>query len=194
MRRPSICIHIDNAFAPVRDIFRVMRSKTAAIRHDPTAHSQSAPPEAFRSQILLSGSGPWLFPSDINPKGYQQSFRKVWATTLQQGRRCLFSPVRLAFDVCQPAFLWRRLLTNGSPSFLRQGDSNVFKKYSQMKPMKREALEKLDRMACERSGLQQVGLTDGFWYSFATVGSRERISKVKALWEVFYNQSTRSGG
>ena len=85
-------------------------------------------------------------------------------------------------------------MTNGSPSFLRQGDSNVFKKYSQMKPMKREALEKLDRMACERSGLQQVGLTDGFWYSFATVGSRERISKVKALWEVFYNQSTRSGG
>jgi integrase len=61
-----------------------MRSKTAAIRHDPTAHSQSAPPEAFRSQILLSGSGPWLFPSDINPKGYQQSFRKVWATTLRK--------------------------------------------------------------------------------------------------------------
>jgi integrase len=60
----------------------VLRSRSA--RHDPTAHSQSPPAEAFRSQILLSGSGPWLFPSDINPKGYQQSFRKVWATTLRK--------------------------------------------------------------------------------------------------------------
>ena len=34
---------------------------------------------------------------------------------------------------------------------LRQGDSKVFKKYSQMKlQMKREALAKLDRRACER--------------------------------------------
>ena len=85
-------------------------------------------------------------------------------------------------------------MTNGSPSFLRQGDSNVFKKYSQMKPMKREALEKLDRMACERSGLQEVGLTDGFGYSFTTVGSKEQTSEVKGLWEVFCNQSTDTFG
>ena len=36
---------------------------------------------------------------------------------------------------------------------LRQGDAKVFKKYSQMKlQMKREALERLDRHANERSG------------------------------------------
>ena len=63
-----------------------------------------------------------------------------------------------------------------------------------MKPMKREALEKLDRMACERSGLQQVGLTDGFWYSFATVGSNEQSLEAKGFWEVFYNQSIVSFG
>jgi len=37
---------------------------------------------------------------------------------------------------------------------LRQGDSQVFKKYSQMKlQMKREALDKINRLANEMSGV-----------------------------------------
>jgi hypothetical protein len=48
---------------------------------------------------------------------------------------------------------------------LRQGDSKVFKKYSQMKlTMKREALEKLNRLASEMSvgGAQPVPQTGDF--------------------------------
>jgi hypothetical protein len=45
---------------------------------------------------------------------------------------------------------------------LRQGDSQVFKKYSQMKlQMKREALDKINRRANEMSGvLTQQGPSD----------------------------------
>ena len=39
---------------------------------------------AFRSQIEISGIGPWLFPCDNSPEGYQQSFKKIWHTTLRR--------------------------------------------------------------------------------------------------------------
>ncbi len=48
---------------------------------------------------------------------------------------------------------------------LRQGDSQVFKKYSQMKlQMKREALEKLNRQANEMTGTlcQKLPVNEGF--------------------------------
>jgi hypothetical protein len=48
---------------------------------------------------------------------------------------------------------------------LRQGDSQVFKKYSQMKlQMKREALDKINRRANEMPGVlaQQVAGDGGF--------------------------------
>ena len=59
---------------------------------------------------------------------------------------------------------------------LRQGDSQVFKRYSQMKlQMKREALEKINRQANEMpldSGtamFSEIYLAQ-FWHSFGTVG------------------------
>jgi hypothetical protein len=46
---------------------------------------------------------------------------------------------------------------------LRQGDSMVFKKYSQMKlAMKREALQKLNRYASEEGQRFDTGRTEGF--------------------------------
>ena len=48
---------------------------------------------------------------------------------------------------------------------LRQGDSQVFKKYSQMKlQVKREALEKLNRQANEMTGTlcQNLPVNEGF--------------------------------
>jgi integrase len=84
--------------------------------------------EAFRSQIQ-SGPGPWLFPSDINPKGYQQSFRKVWATTLRKAGVACFRLYDLRSTYAS------RLSSGGVADewvtrLLRQGDSKVFKKYS----------------------------------------------------------------
>ena len=54
---------------------------------------------------------------------------------------------------------------------LRQGDAQVFKKYSQMKlQMKREALKKMNRQANDFFWYR-LGSVLGFWYSFGTVGT-----------------------
>ena len=39
--------------------------------------------DAFREQIRISGSGPWLFPNDGSSTGYQKSLKTVWRLTLR---------------------------------------------------------------------------------------------------------------
>ena len=57
--------------------------------------------------------------------------------------------IRSALDLCHTAQC-RRVADEWVTQMLRQGDAQVFKKYSQMKlQMKREALEKLNRRANE---------------------------------------------
>jgi len=105
--------------------------------------------EAFRNQIDLAGSGPWLFPSPKNPTGYQTDFKKTWERTL---RRAGVPYFRL-YDLRSTHAT--RLSAGGVADewvtqLLRQTDAKVFKKYSQMKlQMKREALTKLNRHANE---------------------------------------------
>jgi integrase len=105
--------------------------------------------KAFRSQIEVSGNGPLLFPCDRNPLGYQQSFKKVWSTALRKAGLPYFRLYDLRSTYAT------RLSAGGVADewvtqLLRQGDSAVFKKYSQMKlQMKREALQKLNRKANE---------------------------------------------
>jgi integrase len=104
---------------------------------------------AFRDQIEISGTGPWLFPCDRNPLGYQQTFKNVWKTTLRRAGVQYFRLYDLRSTYAT------RLSAGGVADewvtqLLRQGDSMVFKKYSQMKlQMKREALQKLNRQANE---------------------------------------------
>jgi integrase len=106
--------------------------------------------EAFRNQIELSGNSPWLFPNDGNPVGHQTSFKKVWTTTLRKAGAPYFRLYDLRSTYAT------RLSAGGVADewvtqLLRQGDSKVFKKYSQMKlAMKREALQKLNRQASEQ--------------------------------------------
>jgi integrase len=96
--------------------------------------------EAFRDQIRLSPCSPYLFPSDQNPSGHIRTrrakvryfriydLRSTYATRLSAGG----------------------MADEWVTQMLRQGDAQVFKKYSQMKlQMKREALEKLNRHANE---------------------------------------------
>jgi integrase len=105
--------------------------------------------KAFRSQIEISGTGPWLFPCDDSGLGYQQSFKKIWRTTLRRAGVPYFRLYDLRSTYAT------RLSAGGVADewvtqLLRQGDSMVFKKYSQMKlQMKREALQKLNRQANE---------------------------------------------
>lgn len=105
--------------------------------------------EAIKSQILVSGTGPYLFPSDKNPSGHQRNLKTAWRKTLKRAGVPYFRIYDLRSTYAT------RLSAGGVADewvtqLLRQGDAKVFKKYSQMKlQMKREALEKMNRQANE---------------------------------------------
>ncbi|MGA7414062.1 MAG: tyrosine-type recombinase/integrase [Bryobacteraceae bacterium] len=105
--------------------------------------------DAFRSQLVISGPGLFLFPSDENASGYQSTFKTVWHATLRRAGVPYFRIYDLRSTYAT------RLSAGGVADewvtqLLRQGDAKVFKKYSQMKlQMKREALAKLNRQANE---------------------------------------------
>jgi len=105
--------------------------------------------EAFRDQIQISGLGPWLFPSGENPTGHQKTLKTVWRAVLRRAKVPFFRIYDLRSTYAT------RLSAGGVADewvtqLLRQGDAQVFKKYSQMKlMMKREALQKLNRKANE---------------------------------------------
>ena len=105
--------------------------------------------EAFRSQMAIAGESPFLFPSDLNESGHQTTFKTVWHKTLRRAKVPYFRIYDLRSTYAT------RLSAGGVADewvtqMLRQGDAQVFKKYSQMKlQMKREALEKLNRRASE---------------------------------------------
>jgi len=105
--------------------------------------------EAFRDQLAIAGDGPFLFPSDLNPTGHQVQLKTVWQKTLRRAKVPYFRIYDLRSTYAT------RLSAGGVADewvtqLLRQGDSQVFKRYSQMKlQMKREALEKINRQANE---------------------------------------------
>lgn len=105
--------------------------------------------EAFRHQMAMTPESPFLFPSDRNPRGHQVTFKTVWSKALRRAKVPYFRIYDLRSTYAT------RLSAGGVADewvtqMLRQGDAQVFKKYSQMKlQMKREALEKLNRRAGE---------------------------------------------
>src|SRR5580704_4239001 len=107
--------------------------------------------EAFQNQIAISGNGEFLFPSDLNESGHLRSLRTAWRKALQRAGIPYFRLYDLRSTYAT------RLSAGGVADewviqMLRQGDSQVFKKYSQMKlQMKREALDKINRRASEMS-------------------------------------------
>lgn len=107
--------------------------------------------EAFRNQLAISGPGPFLFPSDLNPSGHQRTLNTAWQKTLRRAGVRYFRIYDLRSTYAT------RLSAGGVADewviqLLRQGDSHIFKKYSQMKlQMKREALGKINRRANEMS-------------------------------------------
>ena len=115
--------------------------------------------EAFKNQMAISGAGPYLFPSDLNPTGHLKKLKTVWTKTLRRAKIPHFRiyDLRSAYAT--------RLSAGGVADewvtqLLRQSDAQVFKKYSQMKlRMKREALEKLNRRANEMAPMEMDSLT-----------------------------------
>ena len=108
--------------------------------------------EAFRDQLRIAGEGPFLFPSELNATGHLRTLKTAWSKTLRRARIPYFRIYDLRSTYAT------RLSAGGVADewvtqLLRQGDSQVFKKYSQMKlQMKREAQEKLNRQANEMMG------------------------------------------
>jgi len=106
--------------------------------------------QAFENQIRVAGEGPWLFPSSDNPSGHQKGFKTASRATLRRAGVPYFRIYDLRSTYAT------RLSAGGVADewvtqLLRQGDAQVFKKYSQMKlQMKREALQKLNRHANEQ--------------------------------------------
>ena len=118
--------------------------------------------EALRDQIAISGRGEFLFPSDRNKNGHMRSLRTAWRKALKRAGIPYFRLYDLRSTYAT------RLSAGGVADewviqMLRQGDSQVFKKYSQMKlQMKREALDKINRRASEMTGvLTQQGSGEG---------------------------------
>ena len=107
--------------------------------------------EAFHNQLAISGPGALLFPSDLNPTGHQRTLNTAWKKSLRRAGVPYFRIYDLRSTYAT------RLSAGGVADewviqLLRQGDSHIFKKYSQMKlQMKREALEKINRRANEMS-------------------------------------------
>jgi len=105
--------------------------------------------EAFKDQLAVAGPGPFLFPSERNKTGHQVALKTVWTKTLRRAKIPYFRIYDLRSTYAT------RLSAGGVADewvtqLLRQGDSQVFKRYSQMKlQMKREALEKINRQANE---------------------------------------------
>ena len=99
--------------------------------------------------MAITGDSLFLFPSDRNRSGHQTIFKTVWSKTFRRAKVPYFRIYDLRSTYAT------RLSAGGVADewvtqMLRQGDAQVFKKYSQMKlQMKREALEKLNRRASE---------------------------------------------
>ena len=107
--------------------------------------------EAFASQMKQSGDSDYLFPSPRrnSRKPHIAPVSKLWDRTLQRAGLPHFSLYELRHTFAT------RLSAGGVADhfvtqMLRQGDSQVFKRYSQAKlNMMREALSQLDRQANE---------------------------------------------
>jgi integrase len=130
-------------------------NKTVWIPDSKTANGVAEVPltdlalQAIEDQIRVAGEGPWLYPSHDNPSGHQKGFKTAWRATLRRAGIQYFRIYDLRSTYAT------RLSAGGVADewvtqLLRQGDAQVFKKYSQMKlQMKREALQKLNRYANE---------------------------------------------
>ena len=126
--------------------------------------------EAFRAQVESMPGSQYVFPSPSTraKKPHITSLRKIWAKTLRRTGVAYFPIYHLRHTFAT------RLSAGGVADhfvtqMLRQGDSQVFKRYSQAKlNMMREALTRIDRQANEHGRLlAQHAPTDRVFAQFS---------------------------
>jgi integrase len=82
--------------------------------------------DAFKSQMMISGDGPFLFPSAKNPSGHHKNLKTAWRKTLKRAG----VPYFRIYDL-RSTYATR--LSGGGVAdewvtqLLRQGDAKVFK-------------------------------------------------------------------
>jgi integrase len=106
---------------------------------------------AFREQIQSTPGSEYVFPSPSTraTKPYITSLRKIWTKTLQRAGVSYF-PIYHLRHTFATRLSAGGVADNFVTQMLRQGDSQVFKRYSQAKlNMMREALTRIDRQANE---------------------------------------------
>lgn len=115
---------------------------------------------AFKAQMEQTSDSDYLFPSPSKraTKPYITSLRRIWDKTLRRAGVPYFPLYHLRHSFAT------RLSAGGVADHfvtqaLRQGDSQVFKRYSQAKlSMMREALAKLDRNANEHEAISGTAM------------------------------------
>jgi integrase len=105
--------------------------------------------EAFKDQLAMAGDGPFLFSRDLNSTGYQVELKTVWRKTLCRAKVPYFRIYDLQ-SIYATSLSAGGVADEWMTQLFRQGDSRVFKRYSQMKlQIKKEALEKISRQTNE---------------------------------------------
>src|SRR5271155_4564975 len=105
--------------------------------------------DAFRNQLSLAGPGDWLLPSHRTAGERYKSAKGIWRAALRKAGVSYFRIYDLRSTYAT------RLRAGGVADewvvqLLRQGNSDGFKKYSQMKlTINREALQQINRRANE---------------------------------------------
>jgi hypothetical protein len=69
------------------------------------------PIEAFKNQMAISGTGPYLFPRDLNPTGHLKKLKTVWRKTLRRAKIPYFRiyDLRSAYDKAERGRRSRRV-------------------------------------------------------------------------------------
>ena len=93
--------------------------------------------EAFQKQIAVAGKGEYLFPNDLNQEGHLRSLRTAWRKALKRAGVPYFRLYDLR-STYAPRLSAGGVADEWGIQMLRQGDSQVFKKYSQKKLQMKE--------------------------------------------------------
>lgn len=103
---------------------------------------------AFRDQIRIPGTGPWLFPNEKSSTGYQKSLNSM-ASDVAESRRALFPDLQFAIHVRNP-IKCRWSGGRVGDTVAAEGRCEGVQQVLQMKiQIKREALKKINRKANE---------------------------------------------
>lgn len=163
--RNAIVILAETGLRPYRELMPMKKSQVdvhnrlVIILDSKTANGVGEMPiseracDAFKAQMEATPGSEYLFPTPkVGRKPYIMSLKKCWTTVLRRAG----VP---HFPICELRHTFATRLSAGGVAdhfvtqMLRQGDSAVFKRYSQAKlNMMREALAKLDRKANEHEG------------------------------------------